>query len=106
MMQLVPFAGSAGNGAATLTTMTPVIGACGNAAGRILSEWMSHKPGRIFARVQLVLEHRLSYSAVGRLRHLHVTDRAFGLIGGLLWADTSFLLAKLGASPTVFAGFS
>jgi hypothetical protein len=105
--QLVPFARSAGNGAATLTTMTPVICACGNAVGRILSEWMTDKLGRISARVQLVLKHRLSYSAVGRLRHLHVTDRAFGLIGGLLWADrTSFLLAKLRASPTVFAAFS
>jgi OFA family oxalate/formate antiporter-like MFS transporter len=45
--QLVPFATSAGIAAATLTTMTLVVGAFGNASGRILSGWMSDKLGRI-----------------------------------------------------------
>jgi MFS family permease len=45
--QLVPFATSAGIAAATLTTMTLVVGAFGNASGRILSGWMSDKVGRI-----------------------------------------------------------
>jgi OFA family oxalate/formate antiporter-like MFS transporter len=45
--QLVPFATSAGIAAASLTTMTLVIGAFGNASGRILSGWMSDKLGRI-----------------------------------------------------------
>lgn len=45
--QLVPFAKSVGIAAAALSTMTLVIGACGNAAGRVLSGWMSDKLGRI-----------------------------------------------------------
>jgi len=45
--QLVPFATSVGIAAASLTTMTLVVGACGNASGRILSAWMSDKLGRI-----------------------------------------------------------
>jgi OFA family oxalate/formate antiporter-like MFS transporter len=45
--QLVPFAKSAGIAAAALTTMTLVIGAVGNASGRILSGWMSDRLGRI-----------------------------------------------------------
>ena len=45
--QLVPFAQSVGIAAAALTTMTLVVGACGNASGRILSGWMSGKLGRI-----------------------------------------------------------
>jgi predicted MFS family arabinose efflux permease len=45
--QLVPFASSAGIAAATLTTMTLVVGAFGNASGRILSGWMSDRLGRI-----------------------------------------------------------
>jgi OFA family oxalate/formate antiporter-like MFS transporter len=45
--QLVPFATSLGIAAATLTMMTLVVGAFGNASGRILSAWMSDKLGRI-----------------------------------------------------------
>src|SRR4029077_19097514 len=45
--QLVPFAKSTGVAAAALTTMTLVVGAFGNASGRILSGWMSDKLGRI-----------------------------------------------------------
>jgi OFA family oxalate/formate antiporter-like MFS transporter len=45
--QLVPFARSVGVAAAALSTMTLVVGACGNASGRILSGWMSDKLGRI-----------------------------------------------------------
>jgi len=45
--QLVPFAKSVGIAAAALSTMTLVVGACGNASGRILSAWMSDKLGRI-----------------------------------------------------------
>jgi len=45
--QLVPFAKSAGIDAAALTTMTLVVGAVGNASGRILSGWMSDRLGRI-----------------------------------------------------------
>ncbi|MGJ5817982.1 L-lactate MFS transporter [Paludibaculum fermentans] len=45
--QLVPFAKSVGIGAAALSTMTLVVGAFGNASGRILSGWMSDRLGRI-----------------------------------------------------------
>lgn len=45
--QLVPFATSVGVAAASLATMTLVVGACGNASGRILSAWMSDRLGRI-----------------------------------------------------------
>jgi OFA family oxalate/formate antiporter-like MFS transporter len=45
--QLVPFAKSVGIAAATLSTMTLVVGAFGNASGRILSGWMSDRLGRI-----------------------------------------------------------
>ena len=45
--QLVPFAKSVGIEAAALSTMTLVVGAFGNASGRILSGWMSDRLGRI-----------------------------------------------------------
>ncbi|HCC58367.1 MAG TPA: hypothetical protein DEQ47_14130 [Solibacterales bacterium] len=45
--QLVPFAKSMGIAAAALSTMTLVLGAAGNASGRILSGWMSDRLGRI-----------------------------------------------------------
>jgi OFA family oxalate/formate antiporter-like MFS transporter len=45
--QLVPFARSVGIDAAALSTMTLVVGAFGNASGRILSGWMSDKLGRV-----------------------------------------------------------
>ncbi len=45
--QLVPFAKSVGIAAAALSTMTLVVGAAGNASGRVLSAWMSDKMGRI-----------------------------------------------------------
>ena len=45
--QLVPFANSVGIAAASLSTMTLVVGAFGNASGRILSGWMSDRLGRI-----------------------------------------------------------
>jgi MFS transporter, OFA family, oxalate/formate antiporter len=45
--QLVPFARSVGIAAAEVSTMALVVGACGNASGRILSGWMSDKLGRI-----------------------------------------------------------
>ncbi len=45
--QLVPFARSAGIAAAALSTMTLVVGACGNASGRILSGWLSDRLGRM-----------------------------------------------------------
>jgi OFA family oxalate/formate antiporter-like MFS transporter len=45
--QLVPFARSAGLAAGALSTATLVVGAAGNASGRILSGWMSDRIGRI-----------------------------------------------------------
>src|SRR5205807_3405883 len=45
--QLVPFAKSVGVAAGALSTMTLVVGACGNASGRILSGWISDRLGRI-----------------------------------------------------------
>ncbi len=45
--QLVPFAKSVGIAASALATMTLVVGAVGNASGRILSGWMSDAIGRI-----------------------------------------------------------
>jgi len=45
--QLVPFARSVGIAAAAITAMPMVVGAFGNASGRILSGWMSDKLGRI-----------------------------------------------------------
>src|SRR5512140_1489886 len=45
--QLVPFAKSVGIAVGALSTMTLVVGAVGNASGRILSGWMSDRLGRI-----------------------------------------------------------
>lgn len=45
--QLVPFAKSVGIGSAALATMGLVVGAIGNASGRILSGWMSDAIGRL-----------------------------------------------------------
>jgi len=45
--QLVPFAKSVGIPSAALATMGLVVGAVGNAAGRILSGWMSDALGRL-----------------------------------------------------------
>ena len=45
--QLVPFAKSVGIAATALSTMTLVMGACGNTAGPVLSGWMSDKLVRI-----------------------------------------------------------
>ncbi len=45
--QLVPFAKSAGLSGTTLATMGLVVGAIGNASGRILSGWMSDALGRL-----------------------------------------------------------
>jgi OFA family oxalate/formate antiporter-like MFS transporter len=45
--QIVPFAKSVGIAAGALSTMTLVVGACGNASGRVLSAWMSDRLGRI-----------------------------------------------------------
>ncbi len=45
--QLVPFAKSVGVSAAVLSTMTLVVGAAGNASGRILSGWFSDAIGRL-----------------------------------------------------------
>ena len=45
--QLVPFATSVGIAGAALSTMTLVVGAAGNASGRVLSGWMSDRLGRI-----------------------------------------------------------
>jgi OFA family oxalate/formate antiporter-like MFS transporter len=45
--QLVPFAKSVGIPGAALATLTLVIGATGNASGRILSGWMSDALGRL-----------------------------------------------------------
>ena len=45
--QLVPFAKSVGVAGAALSTMTLVVGAVGNASGRILSGWMSDALGRL-----------------------------------------------------------
>src|SRR5689334_8621383 len=45
--QMVPFARSAGISAGALSSMTLVVGACGNAMGRTFSGWMSDRVGRI-----------------------------------------------------------
>jgi MFS transporter, OFA family, oxalate/formate antiporter len=45
--QLVPFARSVGVAAGSLATMSLVVGAVGNASGRVLSAWMSDRLGRI-----------------------------------------------------------
>jgi len=45
--QLVPFAKSVGVSSAALATMGLVVGAAGNASGRILSGWMSDAIGRL-----------------------------------------------------------
>jgi MFS transporter, OFA family, oxalate/formate antiporter len=45
--QLIPFAKSVGIAAAVLSTISLIVGAAGNASGRILSGWMSDALGRI-----------------------------------------------------------
>jgi OFA family oxalate/formate antiporter-like MFS transporter len=52
--QLVPFAGSAGLGAAAATLVLP-ISATGNAGGRILSGWMSDTLGRLTTLKVMIL---------------------------------------------------
>src|SRR3989441_1605616 len=47
IIQLVPFAKSVGIPSAALATMGLVVGAVGNASGRILSGWMSDALGRL-----------------------------------------------------------
>ena len=74
--QMVPFAKSAGVAAAALSTMTLVVGACGNASGRILSGWMSDKLGRInVLRVMIgtcVVAMPALYAAGGNLAALYL----------------------------------
>jgi OFA family oxalate/formate antiporter-like MFS transporter len=74
--QLVPFARSAGIAAAALTTMTLVIGACGNTAGRILSGWMSDHLGRINVLRAMIgismLAMPLLYAAGSRVAALYL----------------------------------
>jgi len=74
--QLVPFATSAGIAAASLATMTLVVGAVGNAAGRILSAWMSDKLGRInVLRIMIgisVVAMPLLYSVGGNVALLYL----------------------------------
>ena len=45
--QLIPFAKSQGITSAALATMGLVVGACGNASGRVLSGWLSDVIGRL-----------------------------------------------------------
>jgi OFA family oxalate/formate antiporter-like MFS transporter len=45
--QIVPFAKSVGIAGGALSSMTLVVGACGNAMGRTFSGWMSDRLGRI-----------------------------------------------------------
>jgi MFS transporter, OFA family, oxalate/formate antiporter len=74
--QLVPFARSAGIAVAALTTMTLVVGACGNASGRILSGWMSDKLGRINVLRTMIgismLAMPLLYAAGGSVASLYL----------------------------------
>jgi OFA family oxalate/formate antiporter-like MFS transporter len=74
--QLVPFAKSAGIAAAELTTMTLVVGACGNASGRILSGWISDRVGRInVLRLMIgisMIAMPLLYAAGGNVALLYV----------------------------------
>jgi OFA family oxalate/formate antiporter-like MFS transporter len=74
--QLVPFATSAGIAAASLTTMTLVVSAFGNASGRILSAWMSDKLGRINVLRTMIgismIAMPLLYAAGGNIALLYV----------------------------------
>lgn len=74
--QLVPFARSAGVAAASLSTMTLVVGAFGNASGRILSAWMSDKLGRINVLRMMIGISMIAmpalYSAGGNVAALYV----------------------------------
>jgi MFS family permease len=72
--QLVPFAKSVGIAAAALSTMTLVVGAFGNASGRILSGWMSDKLGRIN-----VLRTMIAISIVA-MPALYAAGRDVGLL--------------------------
>lgn len=75
--QLVPFARSAGIAGAGLTTMTLVVGACGNVCGRVLSGWMSDKLGRINVLRAMIaismLTMPLLYAAAGNVALLYLT---------------------------------
>jgi MFS transporter, OFA family, oxalate/formate antiporter len=74
--QLVPFAKSVGIGAAALSTMGLVVGAFGNASGRILSGWMSDKLGRINVLRTMIgismVAMPLLYAARGQVVMLYV----------------------------------
>jgi OFA family oxalate/formate antiporter-like MFS transporter len=74
--QLVPFAKSVGIAAGALSTMTLVVGAFGNASGRILSGWMSDRLGRINVLrtmiAVLVVAMPALYAAGGNVALLYV----------------------------------
>jgi OFA family oxalate/formate antiporter-like MFS transporter len=74
--QLVPFAKSVGIGAAALSTMGLVVGAFGNASGRILSGWMSDKLGRINVLRTMIgismVAMPLLYASAGRVGLLYL----------------------------------
>ncbi len=72
--QLVPFAKSMNIPAGALTAITLVIGASGNASGRILSGWMSDAMGRLN-----VLRLMIGISAVA-MPVLYLTGSSVGLL--------------------------
>ncbi len=75
--QLVPFAKSVGIAAAALQTMSLVVGAAGNASGRILSGWFSDAIGRINVLRLMIAVSAIAmpvlYLAGGNVTALYVT---------------------------------
>src|SRR5581483_8072154 len=74
--QLVPFAKSVRISSAALATMTLVVGAMGNASGRILSGWMSDALGRLNVLRLMIAVSALAmpilYSVGGNVSGLYV----------------------------------
>lgn len=75
--QLVPFAKSVGVSSAALATMGLVVGAAGNASGRILSGWMSDALGRLnVLRLMIAISMiamPILYKVGGNVSMLYVT---------------------------------
>ncbi len=80
--QLVPFARTAGLGAAAATLAIPV-GALGNAGGRILSGWLSDKLGRLATLRVMILLSALAMPALFQWRQHPVWF--YPLVAAVYW---------------------
>jgi OFA family oxalate/formate antiporter-like MFS transporter len=97
--QLVPFARSAGLGAAVATLALPVT-AAGNAGGRILSGWLSDALGRVTTLRVMVLASAVAMPALFVWRQEPVLF--FGLVACVYWCYGTQLSVFASATADVY----